>query len=108
MLLHLSVILFTGGLCPSIHHRLHDWGGVSVQGGLSPGGVSVRRSAPDRDPQTVISGRLCILPECILVMILYLSSENGHYFSKMINYFLEFFYSGDKKQSMAMVSTTAD
>ena len=34
-----SVILFTGGggLCPSMHHRSHDWG-VSVQGGLCPGG----------------------------------------------------------------------
>ena len=36
MFLHLGVILFTGGLCPSMHHRLHDQG-VSVCGGLCPG-----------------------------------------------------------------------
>ena len=32
----------SGGLCPSMHHRSHDWGvsgGVSVQRGLCPGGL---------------------------------------------------------------------
>ena len=42
MFLHLSVILFLGGLCPSMHHRSHDQGvsvqGVSIQEGLCPGG----------------------------------------------------------------------
>ena len=58
----LSVILFKGGLCPSMHHRSHDRGvsvkgGVSVQrdlnsggglceGGLSVQGVSVRETLP--------------------------------------------------------------
>ena len=47
MFLHLCVILFTGGLCPSMHHRSHNQGavcpggsvqvGVSVQGSLSGG-----------------------------------------------------------------------
>ena len=52
MFLHLCVILFTGGLCPSMHHRARDRGslsrGLCLGGGLCPGGslsggVSVRR-----------------------------------------------------------------
>ena len=40
-----SVILFTGGgcLCPSMHHRSHDQGGLSP-GGLCPGGSVYRGS----------------------------------------------------------------
>ena len=63
MFLHVYGILFRGGLCPSMHHRSHDWG-VSVQGvlvggwvGLCPGGylsmvgslsrgISVRETPP--------------------------------------------------------------
>ena len=42
MFLHLSVILFTGGgLCPSMHHRSHDQGGLS--GGSLSREVSVQR-----------------------------------------------------------------
>ena len=47
MFLHVSVILFVGGLCPSMHHRSHDQkGGLCPAGSLSRGmyvqGVSVR------------------------------------------------------------------
>ena len=82
MFLHLCVILFTrGGLCPSMHHRSHDQGGVcpggfclrgflsgrslsswvSVQG-VSVWGVSVRESPPYGNERVV-----CILLEYILV-----------------------------------------
>ena len=37
MFLHLCVILFMGGLCPSMHHMSHDRG-VSPRGGLCPDG----------------------------------------------------------------------
>ena len=42
MSLHLCVILFTigGGVwLPSIHHKLHDQGGLHPVGGLPPGGL---------------------------------------------------------------------
>ena len=77
MFLHLSVILFTGGgLCPSIHHRSHDQGGlcpgVSLSEGLCPGGslsggVSVQRGLCLGDlcpgglcPESLCLGGLCL------------------------------------------------
>ena len=83
MFLHLCVILFTGeGLCPSMHHRSDDqgglcpggvsvWGrsvqGVSVHEGLCPGDLSERppwtETPPYGNARTV-----CILLECILVL----------------------------------------
>ena len=54
MFLHLGVILFTGGLCPSMHHRLHDQG-VSVCGGLCPGGLC---------PGGLCPGGLCLRGLC--------------------------------------------
>ena len=70
MFLYLSVShsVDRGGLCPSMHHRSHDWG-VSAQGGLCPGGSLSRgglcqgdppgeRPPPrERLPCTVTSGR---------------------------------------------------
>ena len=74
--LQLYVILFTMGLCPSMHHRSHDQG-VSVQGGLCPGGLCPRGSLSRRSlygglcPGGSVLGRppvqVRILLECILV-----------------------------------------
>ena len=54
MFLHLSVILFRGVLCPSMHHRSHDQGGlclgVSVQKDLCLGSIC---------PQGSLSRGLC-------------------------------------------------
>ena len=71
MLLHLSVFLFTGGSL-SQHASQVTWLGLSLsRGSLSRGSlsrrVSVRETAPDRDPPPPT--------ECILVMILYLFTE---------------------------------
>ena len=75
MFLHLCVILFS--VCPSIHHRSHDQGGVSVWGGslsgvfvwvglgpggslggLCPGGSLSGAGLLGREtPRTVSSGR---------------------------------------------------
>ena len=66
MFLHLCVILFTGegGLCPSMHHRSHDQGGlcpggVSLSGGLCPRGVSVQGGSLSKGGISVQRG-LCL------------------------------------------------
>ena len=51
MFLHLSVILFTGGLCPG-GAGLCPKGGL-CPGGLSPGGISVLR-------EVFVQGGLCL------------------------------------------------
>ena len=77
MFLHLSVILLTGGLCPSMHHRSHDWGGLCLRGSLSRGGlclgvsfegVSVRETPRQRPPFYSNERAVRILLECILVL----------------------------------------
>ena len=64
MFLHLSVMLFTGGLCS----RGSLSKGVSVQRGcLSRGVVCPEGSLSVRHPRTVKKRAECILLECILV-----------------------------------------
>ena len=79
MLLHLSDSVHRGVSVPACITG-HITGGVSVQGVSVQGWslsrrVSVRETAPDRDPPNGNKRAVCILPECILVMILHLSSE---------------------------------
>ena len=61
MFLHMSVILFTGwgGLCPSMHHRLHD------QASLSRRGLCLWRSLS----RGSLSGGLCLGGFCLGVTV---------------------------------------